>query len=436
VVAELAEIRTLKLNLLADVDQFGRGINQAEASATKLGSTASKVSKIATAAFAAMGTAAAFAAVRIGKDSVQAAIEDEKSQTQLAQALKNVTNATDSQIASTEKWITKQQYATGISDSQLRPALATLTRATGDLTKAQSLTVLAQDIAVGTGKDLESVSLALAKAYNGNLGALTRLGIPLDENIKKTGDFNAASEQLAKLFGGAAAANADTYAGRLAIVQQRIGELKEGIGADLLVRLDGLLKKVNEVAMGFGGEQPNSLSNKVKTLQGELGTTGAYSLGKSLKDVADAFGRLFQAISNPDNKAGIDNLERLANAMEKLANGIDKVANAYKSGRDIFNKFKGLDTAIGDFLNPTRQGRAMGGSVRAGQAYTVGEFGKETFIPNTNGQIVPNNRLGGGNTTINLNGIIDAESARRSIERLLQDSGRRTAAINLVGSAF
>ena len=28
------------------------------------------------------------------------------------------------------------------------------------------------------------------QAYNGNIGALTKLGIPLDENIKKTKDFN------------------------------------------------------------------------------------------------------------------------------------------------------------------------------------------------------------------------------------------------------
>lgn len=34
--------------------------------------------------------------------------------------------------------------------------------------------------------------------------------------------------------------------------------------------------------------------------------------------------------------------------------------------------------------------KALGGPVKAGQAYTVGEHGRETFIPDTNGQIVPN----------------------------------------------
>lgn len=430
----MAQIRTLKLNLLADVTKFGAGMIEARGDVNKLSTSATRAGKAVSAAFIAMGVAAGYAALRIGKESVQAAIDDEKAQTQLATTLRNVVNATDSAIASTEKWITKQQFATGVSDNALRPALATLTRATGDLSKAQSLTNLSLDISVATGKDLESVSLALAKAYNGNLGALTRLGIPLDENIKKTGDFDAAQKALAATFGGAAAANADTYAGRLAIVSQRIGELKESIGADLLIKFDNLLKKVNEVAMGFGGEEPNSLSSKVKLLQNEMGYgqgTGAYQLGKSLKEVADAFSRLFAALTADVNAEGISNLERLANAMTRVAEAIDTVANAYTKAKSTIGKIQGFESTVSRFLTGQR---AAGGSVTAGQAYRVGEFGPELFVPNSSGRIVPNG--GGGSTIINLNGIIDGESARRSIEKLLQDSARRTGAINLAGAVL
>ncbi len=431
----MAQIRTLKLNLLADVTKFGQGMVEARGDVNKLSTAAERAGKRVAAAFVAMGVAAGYAAVRIGKESVQAAIDDEKAQTQLATTLRNVVAATDANIAATEKWITKQQYATGVSDNALRPALANLTRATGDLQKAQSLTNLALDISVATGKDLESVSLALGKAYNGNLGALTRLGIPLDENIKKTGDFDAAQKALAKTFGGAAAANADTYAGRLAIVSQRIGELKESIGADLLIKFDNLLKKVNEVAMGFGGEEPNSLSSKVQLLQNEMGYgkgTGAYQLGKSLKEVADAFSRLFAALTADKNAEGISNLERLANAMTTVANAIDAVANAYNKAKTGIGKIAGFESTVSRFITGQR---AAGGSVNAGEAYRVGEFGPEIFVPNASGRIVPN-AGGTGNVTINLNGIIDGESARRSIEKLLQDSARRTGAINLAGAVL
>jgi hypothetical protein len=81
------------------------------------------------------------------------------------------------------------------------------------------------------------------------------------------------------------------------------------------------------------------------------------------------------------------------------------------------------------------ENRAAGGGVMANQPYMVGEFGPELFVPSGSGSIRPNGG-GGGTTIINLNGIVDAESARRSIERLLQNSSRRTGAINLVGATL
>jgi hypothetical protein len=76
---------------------------------------------------------------------------------------------------------------------------------------------------------------------------------------------------------------------------------------------------------------------------------------------------------------------------------------------------------------------AAGGSVMAGQAVRVGEFGSEVFIPSGSGSIRPDRSNGGGNTFI-LNGIVDAESARRTIERVMQNSTLRTGAVNLAGS--
>ena len=93
---------------------------------------------------------------------------------------------------------------------------------------------------------------------------------------------------------------------------------------------------------------------------------------------------------------------------------------------------KFADTDLGKALGYTK--RAAGGPVNAGQPYVVGEFGPEVFVPSGSGSI----RSGGGGqgVTIIMNGVIDGESARRSIERLLQDSSRRTGAINLVGATL
>jgi len=69
-------------------------------------------------------------------------------------------------------------------------------------------------------------------------------------------------------------------------------------------------------------------------------------------------------------------------------------------------------------------GKAMGGPVIGGTSYIVGERGPELFTPNTSGMITPNNRMGGGNTTINLNvtGAIDPEGTARTIIDVLNNS--------------
>jgi hypothetical protein len=437
----MADVRTLKLNLLADVDQFGRSLAKADDSTKSFSKSVGKYSKAIAKSFALAGVAAGAYAIKIGIDGVKSAVEDEASQKQLAEALKNTTNATDQQIKSTEEYIGKQQLAFGVADTKLRPALANLARATSDVGKAQELTNLALDISVATGKDLETVSITLAKAYNGNIGALTKLGIPLDESIVKTKDFNAAQDELTRLFGGAAKANTETYAGQLAIVTERFGEMKESIGVALLPVMKTLLEEVNKVAKGFSGEDPQGLSNRARELAGTFEGDGAYSLGYSLRAVADAFTRLFDEIASPDAATGVSTLQKLANAMETFAKAIDAVSRAYEGYFKIYNKVPDfLKTAmnpisrLGQYIDLAGS-RAAGGSVMANEPYRVGEFGPETFVPTGSGSIRPNAGNGGG-VTIVMNGIIDGESARRSIEKLLQDSARRTGAVNFIGATL
>jgi hypothetical protein len=431
----MADVRTLKLNLLADVDQFGRSLNKADNDAKGFAGGLKKYGKMAAAAFAVAGAAAAAYAIKIGVDGVRAAVEDEASQKQLAEALKNTTNATDAQIASTEEYITKQQLAFGVADTKLRPALANLARATGDVGKAQQLTNLAMDISAATGKDLETVSLTLSKAYNGNIGALTKLGIPLDDAIKKSGDFNLVQSELVRLFGGAAKANTETYAGQLAIVTERVGELKESIGVALLPTMKILLENVNQVAKGFSGEDPEGLSNRARELAGNFEGNGANSLGGALRAVADAFGNLFSTVTDGGPGAA-SVMEQIAGSLESIANAINTVSNAYQKAlpvlRFIQNPFN-LNIPEAGFT-PRPKARAAGGSVMGGESYRVGEFGPEMFVPSGSGSIRPDG--GNGGVTIIMNGVIDGESARRSIERLLQDSSRRTGAVNLVGATL
>jgi len=433
----MADVRTLKLNLLADVDQFNKSLANADDRTKSFSSKIGKYSKAMAKSFALAGIAAGAYAIKLGVDGVQSAIEDEKSQITLAQALKNTTDATDAQIAATEKYVSATQIRYGVSDVKLRASLGSLVRATGDVTEAQKLNNLALDISAATGRDLETVSLTLAKAYDGNFGSLKKLGIPLDEAILKSKDFNVVQGELTKLFGGAAAANTATYAGQLAIVRERFDELKEGIGVSLLPQMKLLLENVNLMAKGFSGEDPEGLSNRARELAGNFEGNGAFSLGGALRAVTTAFGDLFSTVTDGGPETATT-MEKIAGALETIANAINSVSDAYQKSlpalRFIQNPFNLDLPELGFTKRP--KARAAGGSVMGGQAYRVGEFGPEMFVPAGSGSIRSASGTGGGNTVININGVIDAESARRSIEKLLQNSARRTGPINLVGATL
>ena len=211
-----------------------KGSKQAQKDITKLGKDFDKFAKRTALAFAAATAAVGAFSLKIGTDAVRAAIDDQKSQALLASTLRNTVGATDAAIASTEQYITLLQKEVSVSDDELRPALATLARATGDVTSAQSLLGTALNISAGTGKDLASVSLALSKAVNGNLGALTRLGVPLDKNIIKSGNLDAALQSLNDTFKDQANIRAKTLEYRLKGLQLAYGEVLETLGYALL----------------------------------------------------------------------------------------------------------------------------------------------------------------------------------------------------------
>jgi hypothetical protein len=438
----MADTRTLKLSLLADVNKFLDGMDKADNGTKTLNSKVAGYSKKMSKAFLGVATAVGAMSIAIGIDAVKAAAEDEVSQKKFQETLKDTAGVVDDTVLkSINDYIERMQFASGFSDGELRDSLGRLTRSTGNVTEAQDLQNLAMDISRGTGKDLTTVSDNLAKAYDGNEGALKRMGVPLDDAILKSGDFKDITDELSRLFGGQAATYADTYQGKLDIVNQRLGELKESAGAPLLGVLGTLLETVDKVAKGFAGEDPQSLSNRARELAGNFEGEGAYSLGYSLRAVADSFGRLFDEISSPDAATGVSTLEKLAAAMETFAGAIDSVTGAYRNYQKFYDK---VPDALKDFMNPFSRlgdymrlagGRAAGGSVMAGKPFRVGEFGPETFVPSGSGSIRPDNG-GGQGVTIIMNGVIDGESARRSIERLLQDSSRRTGAINLVGATL
>jgi hypothetical protein len=248
----MAGNRTLKLSIHADVDDLNKKLKAANGDVEDSAGKLEKFGKVAGAAFLAAAAAAGAYAIKIGVDGVKAAIADEQSQLRLAESLEKATGATKDQIAATETSIDKMARATGVADDQLRPALARLALSTNSTSKAQELLALALDISTQTGKPLEGVANALGKAYDGNTAALGKLGIGLSAAELKAMSFTQVQTKLSDLFGGAAAANAQTFQGRMDRLKVAFDEGVETIGTKLLPIIEALIKIIIEkVVPGF-----------------------------------------------------------------------------------------------------------------------------------------------------------------------------------------
>lgn len=267
-----------------------KGSKQAVKDLNKLEKNFANAGKKIAKAFGVAALAAGALAVKLGKDGVEAAIADQKSQALLANALRNTTGANELAIASVEDYITAQQRAVAVTDDELRPSLATLLNATKDVSQAQSLQNLALDIAAGTQKDLQSVSLALAKAVGGNIGALTKLGVPLSEDIKKSKDLNGALDELAKTFAGAAATKAGTFEGRMTALQITFSETLETLGFALIPVLEELAgvfqNELLPVFEQFIADNKEEIAETLRSVA-EFAINAAKGLGKMFKTISD-----------------------------------------------------------------------------------------------------------------------------------------------------
>jgi hypothetical protein len=345
----MADIRTLKLQLLADTAQFSTGLDKAATDTTSFTNKVDKVVANAAKAFLGLATAVGTAAFAIGVSAVKAAIEDEKAQVSLALTLRNTTKATDAQVKSTENYISATAKATGITDDQLRPSLDRLVRSTQDITKAQKLQQLALDISAGTGKDLATVTEALSKAYDGNLGALKRIGVPLDENIIKTKDFDKAQIALSETFAGQAAAAADTFAGRMDKISNAVSEAREQIGFALLPILEKVAVFVEESLVPALEGLVNGLTRSGKqnltkafydagtgaiTFGYDMETTEgqAYLLGEQIRQLGDALGKLLAV----DPNSGESLLIKLIDSLTKIIEKTEAAINAFERFKESF----------------------------------------------------------------------------------------------------
>jgi hypothetical protein len=369
--------RALTLSIVADIDSLQKGLKKADTEIETFGDKVGAFGKKAAAAFA-VAAAAAFAyGTKLAVDGVKAAIEDEAAQLRLAAALKAATGATDDQIKATEDMILKTSLATGVADDKLRPAMQRLAVSTKDTQEAQKLLNLALDISKGRGLDLETVANALGRAQDGNTTALGRLGLGLSKAELSTLSFTKVQAKLSDLYGGAAAANAETFQGKIDRLKVGFDEAKESLGVALL----------NETG--------------IPALNGFIaGLTGDAGLSASLTETqrsAEAFGNAISKVAGLIS-GFITFVREAIGLVVSLANEMIRVANV----------IPGVN--IPSISNPAPSAQMSAPSVPTSN-FTYGSGNPQA------GQTVVNN------ITVK---AVDSEGAARSVAKVLNQSASRS----------
>jgi hypothetical protein len=382
--------RTLKLSILADVDDLKKKLGEADKAVEDNSNKIGEFGKKAAAAFAVAAAAAVAYGTKLAIDGVKAAIEDEQAQLRLANALKSATGATDAQIKATEDMILKTSLATGVADEQLRPALQRLAVSTKDTEEAQKLLSLALDISKGSGKDLETVANALGKAHDGQSTALGRLGLGLSAAELKTMSFTEVQTRLSDLYGGAASANAETFQGKIDRLKVGFDEAKESLGVALLPQVEKFITFLNDTG--------------IPTLNAFIaGLTGDQGLSAGLADSqrgAENFGKAIGVVAGIIS-GFITFIREAIGLLVEFANQAIRVINIVKPGADI-----------GYIPNPSSTTGMLRNSVPS--------------VPkSSNGS---NFNYGSGNPSVNNITIntLDSESAARAVAKVLNESAARS----------
>lgn len=390
--------RTVEIDFIADTDKATRGIKQVGDTAEKEGGRLQKMGDKAKLGFAAAAVGVGVA-IDFLKDAAVAAAEDEKAQADLARQLQASTKATDDQIESTEEWIDATARATGIADDELRPALETLARATGDLDEAQDLLTTSMDIATATGKPLQTVVEAISKAaLNGSTGGLSRLGLKIKDVNGEMLTLDEIMQNAEKSMGGATAEAADTAAGKMARLQIAVDEAKEGFGQLILLPvaewlsdiffsleqpgdqnfLDAILTDIR----ALGDETENRKENPM--IQGLIDSFGALAEMLNLKtrpSIEQTSSALSIAAGEGDGARRameeiIPDLSNVAGGMDDVAGSASDVAGAVDDATEAFYDNQAAVAAQMDplFAYSEAQGRVKEATDKAREA--AKEFGE------------------------------------------------------------
>jgi hypothetical protein len=251
----------------------------------------------------------------------------------------------------------------------------------------------------GLTKEIESVTMKLALLKgelkkNAELPEMTVTAQKIQEQLKTVDDYATRMRAaVGNAINGSDVAKAAELAEQLRILDQLFFE--GGLSAEYY---DAAVKKLFNSTSTKGADATQALRDYARAAQDVDRAMVSMQLG-AIRSLEDSFVGLINgtmSVRDAFSSMATSIINDLIRIMVQ-----QQITGPIAQALGFNNPFVGSQSA-GNFVGPMpATGKAIGGSVQAGQQYLVGERGPEMFIPNQSGSIVPNSDMGGSGVVVN-----------------------------------
>lgn len=310
--------------------------------------------------------AAAFASLKIFViDSVKAFAEQEAAISKLNIAMKNQGIFTQELSKHYVDFAGKMQQTTRFADEQVIENMALLTSFGLLGNQMTAATKAATDLSIGLRIDLRTASMLVGKAFEGHTETLSRYGIEVDDAIPAGQKFDAVLKAISKSFGGAAQADALTFAGRIEQMRNKFNDLQEEIGQRLLPVGNKFLEWISQALDKVGlfikqrDKVLQSLKNEQDTLAGTAAMYQRHAEGIPER-VAAELAEITQKIAIREQELEaiqkVEN-EKIAKQLETKGKSLAMAQDESKKHKDILDQRKKDFQSTLEFISTLQQAK-------------------------------------------------------------------------------
>lgn len=276
---------------------------------------------------------------------------------------------------------------------------------------------------------MSDAAWSMAQAFGLTVEEMGNVGIALGEITPEMADAAAKAvlfqEAFGNLLGQLSAGNLDT-SGFVAAYEALVNDLQEKSFVEIQVELKQKENPARELWAWLPQEERQAVEIPVTFTPEEAALNTALGMIDGIPDEQT------KLITFDAEYGGVT--PAATTAIQTAIEAIDATVLMEPEATAVYDTIELLDesrlTVYVDFVQgsapPVPDGRAVGGPVYGGEAYIIGERGPEMFVPWTSGNVIPNDRIGGGgDIQLSVQNYFYGPATAVDVERAAETSARR-----------